>query len=230
MKPESFTSYTPPSFDAPYNQTQVLTEGEQAALKENSFNEGYQKGYSDGQKHGHDTSLQEHDRHVKQILETLYDNVQILKDNNEDYKAQLTEHVHYSISLIIKKLFPFYLKREGKSELRNFVKHTVMSLLDNNGMKIFLHPSMLPHVKEYMAQQPEKSDAFHIVADNTLDTHACTIKWKCGGGLYDINCLHDKIDLLLKNGLDFSKFENQAAPLSTDHDVLENNIKENENV
>lgn len=230
MTQESFTTYKPPSFDGPSDQAQFMTQGEQITLKETSYNEGYQKGYSDGQKYGHDTALQEHDIYAKQILEKLYGDVQILKENNEDYVTHLTQHINYSVALIMKKLFPFYLKREGKSELRDFVKHTVTSLLDRNGIKIFLHPSMLTHVQEYMDQEPEKSDGIHILADNTLDSYACTMKWKCGGGMYDINSLHDKIDFLLKEELDFKKIEAQTAPPSIDNELVENNVTEIENV
>ncbi|PIZ32572.1 MAG: hypothetical protein COY39_05050 [Alphaproteobacteria bacterium CG_4_10_14_0_8_um_filter_37_21] len=230
MTQELFTTYKPPSFDGPSDQAQFMTQGEQLTLKEKSYNEGFQKGFNDGQKYGHDTALEEHDTYVKQILEKLYDAIQILKENNQDYTTHLTQHVNYSVALIIKKLFPFYLKREGKSELRDFVKHTVTSLLDKNGIKIFLNPSMLPHVKKYIDQQPDKNEGIHLMEDNTLDNYACTMKWKCGGGLYDINKLHDKIDVLLKNGLNLRKTNIQTETLSTENEAVNNTITESENV
>lgn len=226
MTQELLITYMPPSFDGPSDQAQFMTQGEQVTLKEKSYNEGHQKGYADGQKQGHDTALQEHDKYVKEILDKVYDSVQTLKEDNTDYEKQLTQHVHYSVSLIIKKLFPFYMKREGQSELRNFVQHTLDSLLDKNGIKFFLHSSMLPHVKEYMDKQPENSEEIHIVEDDTLDRHACTMKWKCGGGLYDVKNLHDKIDALLQSGLDLSKVESPTEIEPNDNELVENSITE----
>ena len=204
MTQKLVTAYKPPSFDSASCQSHYMTKGEQTNLKELGYQEGYKQGYIDGQKHEHEIAIQEHDKQVKKIVEKLYDAIQMLKNNNENYASHLMQHVNYSVALIIKKLFPFYLKREGKSELLSFVKQTVLSLLDNQDMKIFLHPSMLDDVKNYMDQQPEKSDAIHILPDNTLDHYACKMKWKCGGGIYNINGLHDKIDSLLQDGLTFS--------------------------
>jgi flagellar biosynthesis/type III secretory pathway protein FliH len=230
MSDRIITTYKQPSFDGSSDQAQFMTQGEQVTLKKTSYKEGYEQGYKDGEKFGRANALQEHDHHVTQVMEQMLIIVQELSKKNTDYEAQLIQHINYSLALIIKKLFPFYLKREGKIELREFVKNTVYSLLDKEGTKVFVHTSMLNHIKEYLDKQPEKSHGIQILEDGSLNEYACTIKWKCGGGLYDLNSLYGRIDEILSNNISISAEEKDPPKIAPDIIMKESNNMEVEHV
>ncbi|MDP2192978.1 MAG: FliH/SctL family protein [Alphaproteobacteria bacterium] len=182
--------------DAP-NETKVLTRQEQLIIEQKGYNEGYQKGYDAGYEDGRKAAILAHEHHQNETLDCIENHLNRLHTDNVEVRKYAEDTLKEALKLSCEKLFPFYLKKEGKNELIRFIDHVLGSLLKKDHITITVHPAMADFVNEQLLNIKANRENLTIVSDADQNDHACHIHWPCGGAIFDMQALSKTLQCLL---------------------------------
>lgn len=189
-------------------QLPTFSEEEIEAAKLSSYEDGYQKGLTEGQETAWKEAMDSVEKQQADTLEIIADHLKKLQPVcQQAAETAFSTAVEFSMA-VSRKIFPALAEREGLNEIRNLLEKNFHFLKEEPKISIRLHPDMVEPLKKVLAEIVIKESfpgKIAVIKDESIPVGDCKIEWKNGG-------LERKTEDVLNQAEELLKLYGQTAP------------------
>lgn len=178
------------AFDDNATIIKVFDEAEVNEIKAIAHAEGYKEGLDDGYEQGHQNAVSEYEENCLKLFSSIDQKIENFISFQEEYNNQMSSHLKDALSVIVRKLFPTYLKQQGQREVLGFIDDILGQLLRKENLIIQVHPSLFEIAKEKVLL---KTTHVVIEKNETFSNYECEMTWEEGGASYKLEDVHNRI-------------------------------------
>jgi len=165
----------------------TFSEDELQAARE----EGYRRGFNDGEKKGLTFSESEMaivDKNIHELMQPIAEQVVALFAHYDQFIVQQKQSMPSLAFIIAKKVAGEALQGNALANVEHVARQCIDRMLGEPELHIYVHPTLsdILEIKltKYFASSHEPGDVL-IHKDDALELSACRIEWKHGGLTYD---------------------------------------------